>query len=330
MTAGTAGARRSTWPSIDDYLGPAAERFFGEGYRRTDPRLQDVTVRHEGPTSDLDGWGGIRTTHAWSTKDGTRQRPHLATTDAIAITAQAVGIVLASRFTPQTAADALVTGMSIRAATTPLEDGLDRFAVSVGLGPSRAGGAEHRFTGRVGPFSVTGSVARPLSVESRADIVAPSGIGGTRTDDGGVYGARLAARCQRLAHVRLRDGRATALSRVTEPPGPVPAHGLEATAQPAYTPVDAFVATLQLGQLLLYELDGVDRATSDTLWMRRADVRTTAALSTLVPHRVETALERSRTVLRDGAAWRVADVVGRLGPYRVRTAVAHRVDPPTP
>jgi hypothetical protein len=330
VTAPTAQARRDTWASIEDYLGPASARFFGEGYRRTRPRLQDVTVRHPGPTSTLDGWGGIRTTHAWSTKDGKRQRPHLATTDAMAIAAQAIGIVLASRFTPRTAADALVTEVSIRAATTPLEDGLDRFTVSVELGPSRAGGVEHRFTGRVGPFSVTGSITRPLGVESRADIVAPSGIGDTRADGGDVYGARIATRCQRLTHVRLRDGRATALSSVTEPSSPAPAHGLEASAQPAYTPVDVFVATLQLGQLLLYELDGVDRAASDTLWMRRAEVRTAAALSTLVPRPVGTVLERSRIVLRDDAAWRVADVVGQVGPYRVRTGVAHRIGPPGP
>lgn len=330
MTASASSERPTAWPTVDDYLGPASGRFFGEGYRHTCPRLRDLAVTHRGGASTLDAHGSIHSSHAWSTKDRTPQRPHLATTDVIALTAQAVGALLASRFTPQTAADSLVTDVSVSASTVPLEDDLDRFDVSAGMETATPDGVEHRYSAQVGPITVTGSVVRPLAIESLADLVAPSGIGDAGDCDAHVYGARLALRRQRLMDVRLRDGRVTALSTITESADQVPAHGLEASAQPAYTPVDVFVATLQLGQVLLYELDGLEREASDTLWMRRAEVRTTAALTTAAPRPVEATLERSRIVRREASAWRLADVVGRLGPYRVRTAVAHLVGPSAP
>lgn len=314
------------WASIDDHLGPAALRFFGEGYRRTRPQLRGLAVTHEGTTSTLSAWGAITLPDDWSVKDGEHQRPHLATTDVIALTAQAVGALVAARFDPATAAASLVTDLEVHASDRPLEDDLGRFRVEATLETDADQGAGTRFRATVGPLSASGELARPLAVPSLADVVTPGES--TVAPPGAPYGERMTTRSQGLTDVTLDAGTVRATSTLVDAPAPAAPRGLEAAAQPAYTLVDVFVATLQLGQVLLYDLDTIDRGASDTLWMRRTSVRTRASLPATDPVDVRATLDRARLVDRDAATWRLADVVGDVGPYTVRTAVAHRVPRP--
>jgi len=99
-------------------------------------------------------------------------------------------------------------------------------------------------------------------------------------------------------------------------------NGLEGLHQPAPTFVDCFVTSLQLGQVLLYELDETSRSSSNTLWMR------TTELAAGIPHpapdlSLRTSLAGASIVEMGGAAWRTADVLGELGGLRLRCAVAH-------
>ena len=90
--------------------------------------------------------------------------------------------------------------------------------------------------------------------------------------------------------------------------------------------IDSFVISLQLGQVLLYELDELTRAGSETLWMRQ----TTIVADT--PYRpaagaipVAAALHDSRLVTARGARWRTAAIVGRTQGLTTRCAVAHQL-----
>jgi len=73
------------YASIDDILGPAAQRFFGDGHRRVRQMLRNVTV-------DGDGRGGHRVRGCasvsypadWSVKSVSDElRPHLSSIDAL-------------------------------------------------------------------------------------------------------------------------------------------------------------------------------------------------------------------------------------------------------
>ncbi len=317
----TAPAR--TWSSVDELLGPAPLRFFGEGYRRTRPRLHAQAAAHEPTASALTAWGAIAPAGAWSVKNGAKQRPHLATTDVIALAAQAAGTLLAARLGASTVAQSLVTEVHVRASDRPLEDDLERFPVNATVEAAGPEGVRSRFAATVGPMTATGTISHPPAAEGRGGVGASDDT--TREEQGGPYGSQLATRAQRLTELRLVGDRALARSTLVDGPPTAGHAGLETAAQPAYCLVDAFVATLQLGQVLLYDLDGTDRAASHTLWMRRTTVTTNAVLRARAPVLVEAVLEQARVVERDGEPWRLADIVGELGTYRVRCAVAHRI-----
>ena len=71
----------------------------------------------------------------------------------------------------------------------------------------------------------------------------------------------------RGSHRRRRRRNANASVMVL--PADAADQGIEGAYPPfAATPVDCFVTGLQLAQILLYGLDGMTRAASDTLWMR--------------------------------------------------------------
>lgn len=90
--------------------------------------------------------------------------------------------------------------------------------------------------------------------------------------------------------------------------------------------LDSFVASLQLGQILLYEADGLTRAESETLWMR------TTTVTAVEPHLratgtfpVTASLIDSTRIVARGEPWRTATILGEGGGIRTRCAVAHRL-----
>jgi hypothetical protein len=89
--------------------------------------------------------------------------------------------------------------------------------------------------------------------------------------------------------------------------------------------IDAFVVTLQVGQILLYELDQLDRADSNTLWMRHTEIRWGPQPRPSVPDATTTTITKPRILSRDAARWRVADIHGDVYGVVVRCAVAHRL-----
>ncbi|MGI5187385.1 AvrD family protein [Promicromonospora sp. CA-289599] len=322
------GAREhQAWRDVDDYLGPARDRFFGSGYRGTSPRLLDTTIQHHSDRSTLLATGSLAVAGAWSVKDGTVQRPHLATTDVLAFAAQAAGALLTTRFDRTRADDALVTAVDIRASTAPLED-LDAFPVEATLEPASAeetSDTTMSLSATVGPLRATGTITCPVTTPDAAPA------GGTAVSDilsdtaGSTYTTRLVSRILRLRDVRMHDGAIAASLQVSDEPPVTQPVGIEAGHQPAYSLVDVFVAALQLGQVLLYELDGLDRGSSSTLWMRRTTIRTDRPLPVGSPVPARVALERGRLVERDGEPWRLADIVAEIGPYRVVCSVAHQI-----
>lgn len=323
MTAPTPVVARagSPWASIDDVLGPSRTRFFGSGYRSTRPRLRDLRVTHLGERSTLGALGSLDVGGTWSRKQGREQRPHLATTDALALTAQCLTALLATRFAPETAAAAAVTEIEVRASDIPLEDELDAFGVTAGIDAGGVAGS-HAFDAAVGPLAVRGRVRRPLAVESLAEL---SSVGALAAlcGEGQTYGSGV------MDHaVEVYDGRPdgddlVARCDVHADGGADHLRGLESDRQPTLTLLDAFVAALQLGQVLLYDLDALDRARSSTLWMRRTTVRASAAPRGTGPFIARARLARARVVARDDVPWRLADLVATVGPYEVVCSVAH-------
>jgi hypothetical protein len=323
--------------SVDDVLGDRRNRFFGEGFKRVTYALTGVTVRpaDADTAARIDSTAGIRIPGTWSRKGETHQRPHLSTIDAMVFGAWTAGIYAAHTHDLSADAPFAVRSLSIKAGTTPDEDSLDHFAVS----------GTHRTTAE---GSLPGRLRTTMdctvgSMTVRVEAEHPTGLGAPRaTESTGIpstgapgaggsyaiaelrpgpwndapYGASHHSRRQFLTDVRAEAHSASAALTVTTGE-PAEDEGLPPTM------VDLFVSALQLGQVLLYRLDGVDRATSNTLWMRS----TTIAPATTEPaeddERFHVTLARPTKLPTRQGTWRAAQITTTYAGMRLSCNVAH-------
>ncbi|WP_405791540.1 AvrD family protein [Streptomyces sp. NBC_01506] len=314
--------------SIDDVLGPRDSRFLGEGFKRVEHALSHLAI-----TPGADGAGSIEATAhltipgLWSRKGDQSPRPHLSTIDAMILAAQLTGLYAAHTLGLPPHAHFAVRQLDMKAGSRPDEDDLQEFPVSARLVSTGPGGEQ-------GP--ATTMDCRIGSLSARVHAVHGTGHGPTRSShvydradelpgpwNDAPYGIAHRARKQLLTQVGVSTrgpGDPTASADVTLPghrAGQIP-HGTPATM------IDAFAAVLQLGQVLLYTLDGVDRADSANLWMRRTRVTTgTPPGPAHGPARATASLERARLLPSQAGTWRTAEVTGALHAVRIQAGVTH-------
>jgi hypothetical protein len=286
--------------SVDQYLGPGATRFFGAGHRGVEYELSGLVTDAAGTTR---GRARISYPAGWSAKATGPLRPHLSTIDALIL-----GADLAEGALRRAGGDAW-TGwlrrVDIRAGAAPYEEGLDRVPVEASVVSTDAAGE--------GP-PVSAVECRIANMVVRCEV--EHGLDG-RTDlplYGGYRGRR-----QLIEDVTVDLERERADAAVT-----ILASGEQGA--PVVTLVDSFVVALQMGQVLLYALDGVERADSNTLWMRNTTI-TCRRPHPPIEQRlaVTTSLKGSRLLKGRGATWRTATVEGEVNGVRARCSVAHEL-----
>lgn len=287
--------------SVDAYLGPGATRFFGAGHQRVQYEFLDLAIE---PDGTVRGHACVSYPTGWSTKATGPLRPHLSTIDALILGADLAEAAL--RGTNGDAWTGWLRRVDIRAGAAPYEEGLDRVAVGASI-VSTAGDGDGD-----APVSVVECAVANMVVRCEVE----HGLAG-RTDlplYGGYRGRR-----QLIEDVTVDVARERADASVT-----ILASGDQVA--PVITLVDSFVVALQMGQVLLYELDGVERAHSNTLWMRNTTI------TCRTPHppidqriAVTTSLTASRLLKGRGATWRSATVEADVNGVHARCSVAHEL-----
>lgn len=317
--------------TIDDFLGPAGFRFFGSGYREVDREL--VAVKVSADAERVDGFASVRFPRRWSRKGSVDQRPHLSTVDVLAIGARLSELLIRALFSFDDADRDRVrlTKVEIRAGSTPQESGLEHFPVdavlvAVDAAPARESGVEtvlrSEVTCRIASMTVACSVDHPPAPRSGTDRLLHA------VDFSG--SAFKEASCvnhteQRLTSIVIGESSIEADLELAHPyvANAGPGHRVM-PYQPALSMVDVFIGGLQLGQVLMYQLDSLSRTQSNTLWMRRTQLR---AGSTPLPVgeqlQVVSWLEDSNLLVAGSTTWRVATIVTTVSDWAMRCAVAH-------
>jgi hypothetical protein len=310
-------------PAVDDILGPAARRFFGRGFRRVG---YDVSELRTGCADDAP-WASasvdVSYPSDWSRKAvGTDLRPHFSTIDALVLGAQlAERCLLAPGQDPAVLAGGWMSKVRITAGSKPQEDlvGLKATARRKSVRPADEPGFEVSvFDSAIGAMRVRSEVVHP------AVALTPGEWSPQELPEDRYYGAGFKARGQRIRDLEVRDQtKATAVLELSDdgPPGSV---GLEAAYQPSPSMVDAFVTALQLAQVMMYDLDGVPRQDSDTLWMRQTTM-TAAMPSKTRDIPVTTELADPALLQMGGNTWRTFTVLAEVAGINVRSAVTHRL-----
>ncbi|MFE2015715.1 AvrD family protein [Streptomyces sp. NPDC059491] len=317
--------------SIDDLLGPAGGRFFGRGFRRVAYDIGDVRLAR-GPqgTTTASTSVGVRYPADWSKKKaGSDLRPHFSTVDGIVIAAQLAEACLGGPGADLR--DAWLRSVRLSAGSAPQEDldGLRAEATVRGTEPvpRTPGRSVSRVDCAIGTMrvrlEVEHSSACTLAAEQAGTALdALLGPAGER-----YFGTGFTRRTQHIRRVDVDPERLRASSALTlaQDDATVPRAGLEGAFQPSVSMIDAFVTVLQLAQIMLYDLDGMRRQDSNTLWMRQTTLTASRPDRGDTDLTVEAALEDAQVHRMRGETWRTLDITGELPGLTVRSAVAHQL-----
>ncbi|MEW1861819.1 AvrD family protein [Streptomyces sp. NPDC088194] len=320
--------------SIDEYLGPAERRFFGTGYRRASHHVSEVRVLPDGGADQVVtarvtiGYPGD-----WSRKkDEIDVPPHVSSIDTLVLGLQLAEAHLAHgyRLGPEQRRAARLRRITLIAGGTPQEELADLPASARLRGtrplPEAPGARVSVYECRIGVMRARYEIAhaapagsgRPTGFPRLEDALGPAG---TR-----YYGAGFALRGQRLADVTVDTAQLSAHASVLmEQPGAMP-DGVEGATTPVFSPVDCFVSCLQLAQVLMYEMDGIRRSDSNTLWMLRTSLDTTrprVPVESGSRYPVRTEVTASHLLPLRGRSWRNTEISGELAGIRLRCSLAH-------
>ena len=320
-----------SYASIDDLLGDGRRRFFSHGYKTTNPRLRNLRVAHTVAESKLTARASLGVAGVWSVKGNQEQTPHLGTTDVLVLACRMAEALLASRFSPDILPAAYLTSVTISGGSEPVEDTLGDLGCKATL-QDHGEGSVLRCS--VASMSAVLEVTHAPAELGLASVESPSeealvGDAATR-----LYGALWAERQVTLSEVVLEAAQGAAHAQLSFRQQPTLGHqlgdrrGLEAAYPQALSAVEYFVATLQLGQVLLYSLDAMNRSDSNTLWMRKTRVTFTGPGPRIGGGQgtgLSVGLQKSRLIGKDGGSWRCADVVGTFDGGEVVCSVAHQL-----
>ncbi len=321
--------------SIDDYLGPSEGRFFARGYQRAEYRVTRLACSAATDSPQVRARLDVRYPADWSSKNGVDQRPHLSTVDALVLAVQLAELHLAvgNGLTAAERSAAVLRRAVLRAGGAPQEDLLDI--------PLSAQLARHEPSGS-GELSVYRCAVGQLSVQ--CEIEHPGGTGevGTHLDGTGLettlgpatdrfYGSGFARRRHHVRAVQVDMASLTARAAVhfdTEPGTAVA--GMGGARQPSVELVDAFVVCLQLAQVLMYELDSLSRAESNTLWMMQTVLTAPDSVVPLPQHAdralpATVELHNPRRLPLRGGMWRTVEIRGQLAGVALRSTFAHEL-----
>ncbi|MFI9024659.1 AvrD family protein [Streptomyces sp. NPDC053560] len=323
---------------VDDLLGPGEGRFFGAGFRRIRHTLTALTADAPAPgTGTLRATVGLHYPGDWSSKPGQEAlRPHLSSVDALVIGVQLCEVLLAHAY-GLGAEERRVTwlrGFEMRSGANPQEELAD-FAVSAELVStepvadplSRAAVSTLRC--RVGSIKVRYEIAHPPGDHRTGTATYTDAVEALGPAEHRFYGERYKRRLHRIEDIATAAGTPalTALVAVRdEAAGTVADPGLGGAFPQAVSMVDSTIVLAQMAQVLLYELDGIGRAESDTLWMRRIHMTAQSPLQPMLhPFVAATSIVRHKTLPMGGDTWRTADFAGDVQGIHAEYALAHRL-----
>jgi hypothetical protein len=285
------------FPNIDDFLGVRQTRYFGDGYLKSSQTIRDFELFGRLERLEFRCLGAVQLPDIWSQKGDKLQVPHLSTIDVIEFALEVVRLLQGMMHRTD---DLLVDGihsLAIASGDSPVEDDLSAIAIT-GFVEREPGGLD-RVVLSIANMKVTvklypdGFAARPLTL-SRKPV--------------------------RLDHVLLN---------VPEMQAAAMAISDSASQSEAWSLAASFACALQLGQLLLYKLDNVTRANSNTLWMKRTDISISERMPRVGPVQpIHASLDDVLKYQKPDGMWRRANVRAAICNVQIICRVTHRLPGP--
>ncbi len=281
--------------NIDEFLGQRDGRYFGEGYLKSAQTIRNFELSGGLLGMRFTCFGEVNLPDIWSLKGNNQQKPHLSTIDVIELALDCLRkFRICMRLGDELASD-LLHRMSIVAGKSPIEDDMDAIPI----------------TGQV-TFDERGNEVMSLRI-GNMDVTLHIRPESQRLSRGLAFSRKPVELGQVLLNADKMHASAIANSMPEEP-------GM------AWSLSASFACGLQLGQLLLYKLDKIDRAHSNTLWMKKTDIR----FSDLLPcagsaQPIHVHLDDVLKYNKPDGEWRRANVCATFCNTQITCRVTHRL-----
>jgi hypothetical protein len=318
------GTNNDYFPHIDAILGPRESRYFGSGFQRV--RYGAAVAASERGPSLADGSVCVRYPVNWSVKAAPRRlRPHLSTIDAVylgtALSEWALHFAFAAPLRHPTP---LITHCELKSGAAPDEnlEALPFTLRSIGTAPNKD---------RASPYGLNTSLqlrigAMQLEVEIAHNAVFEYGNTTRQPDPLASQGpqaqaCRLATEGAHqidLQHVLLDRAGLRACAEIR--------FGQAAPGYRLLSYVEFALASAQLAQAIIYRTDRIQRAHSNTLWMRDFRIAAAAHCGVSEPQLIELRTLNHKRQTIGGDAWSVYRFSCRLGPLGATFTFAHRLE----
>jgi hypothetical protein len=331
-----------TAESVDDHLGPRTGRYFGEGFKRVNHRLTAVDVDPAERAGRVEAKVGLEYPTDWSKKATGSLRPHLSSIDALLIAAQLCEMYLLHSYslTPAQRQRMWLRHVDIRAGSAPQEEleDLSIRAVNTSRRIAAVGicSTVSTFSCVVGALRVTCEVEHdinrplfhPLHLQTADDLLGDP--------DSRHFGNAYKARTQfiRAVDVAPEAGHVEALVAVTSGETPDESshaadQGLGGRYQPSLSMVDGLLVLAQLAQVVAYRMDGLSRANTNTMWMRRLTLNASTPFQPMRhPFVSSVNVEGANRLVIGDRVWRTVDAAGHFLGIDARCAFAHQLPAP--
>lgn len=303
---------------IDDALGPAAQRYFGEGFKRT---RYAISVSYQADSAE--GFVQVMYQQNWSSKTTDKVRkPHLSTLDAVLISGQVSCALLRRRY-PLSQPDcqqAWIRALEIKAGHLSYED-LAAVPLQAKLMSSAAAddslfGYLTRLQVKLGEMVVELVIDHALS--EQATVL-------TDTDHYFSDGYRQ-RQCQ-LQQLQFEPGQLTLTAQLSLQTGSaLPADGVMGAYPRCLLAIELLTAFAQLAQALMYQMDNLSRDQTNNLWMRQVSLFCPYPIIPQRQHLAQLACQRTSLLPKKDEIWRLTTVVATLAghpEFRLSAKLCH-------
>lgn len=313
---------------IDDLLGPKEGRFFGDGFKRVDHTLSNISFEFHQVGDDpflgkgqISAKGNLIYPDDWSIKSNHFVRPHLSTIDAIVFGSEIAESYLSNifEFRDIDLSSSLIEKCQISAGSEPIEN-LENFKIT-GTYQNKKYSSKvvSAFKLLVGNLKISLTISHLIlgnQVNSeinlgvlRGDVQNYNSLGYRNTD---YY----------LQNVNIQDDKIEYETRINRK---TPTRGLEANYFPFVTFIDAVILSGQISQAFLYHLDDISRNESNTLWMRKVSITRDKLLNHDTSFVGLTILNRSQIIKMGDSIYRSAIMTGKFSDVTIKYSVAHDI-----
>lgn len=324
--------KRIMFDNIDDVLGAKEKRFLGDGYRKISRQLNNVAVSSESASAIA----SVIYPSDWSKKGSEELKPHLSSIDALVFSVQLSEAFLMHKYKLNDAKrkKMWLRNFTIKTGTTPIED-LASVPVTLQQHTNQAITAVSNCCNHVAQLEVNiGNMNICSEIEHDVDTSAVNDVAGYFANIEDIlgpkndryYGVGYETTQQKIDSIVMDMENQTVSSHL----GIVSEQrerciDMEASYKRPDSSVDLIVVVTQLAQCLIYEMDHINRTSSNNLWLREMKFTNTAPYQDLqiANDHAYAKITKAKCLKMKGATWRICDIDGQYNNMHLKYSVAH-------